>query len=61
MARKKINMAMMNWLIMTMRRWSILSAATPPKRFNTIAGTPLARPIHPKLKGDRVISKISQN
>ena len=45
LARKKIRAAVMAWVAMISRRWSTLSAATPPTRFNTMAGSPFASPM----------------
>ena len=42
-------------------RWSSRSAATPPNRLSTMAGTPLASPTYPRASGEPVSSNISQN
>ena len=43
-ASRIIKLAVMVWDTMISRRWSSLSAATPPNRLRKMAGTPLAKP-----------------
>ena len=60
-ARRIIRQEVMAWETIISRRWSNLSAATPPNRFKMMAGIPLARPTEPTARGEPVNWKISQN